>query len=140
MIKKMFLPLAIGLIAVPITLCGWDDGPIPTGKLGFKLGTYLAIEGVRQTNGVKTGTHTIVVDTVNGKKCDQPVSIEVANISTLPEGVRCKINGYETGRMIGVPDEVAEKEKIPVPQMTWQFYRSFVATSIVEPKELKINK
>ena len=40
--------------------------------------------------------------------------------------------------MIGLPREVAEKENIPLPQAVWQFYRYFVVTSVVEPKDLKM--
>ena len=40
-------------------------------------------------------------------------------------------------KMIGVPREAAEKEHMPLPQAVWQFYRYFIVTSVVEPKDLK---
>ena len=41
-----------------------QGGEVPIGRLGFKCGSYLIIEGVRQ-DGMKTGTSTLLVDTVN---------------------------------------------------------------------------
>jgi hypothetical protein len=38
--------------------------------------------------------------------------------------------------MIGVPGEVAEKEHIEPMQARWQFYRYFIVTSVVQPKDL----
>ena len=111
-----------------------DD--IPTGRLGHRLGTYLTIEGVRSEQG-KSGSKTLLVDTVNGKTLDTPIDIWVDNVDSLPKAVRCILRGYESGRMIGVPEEVARKEHIPLPQAAWQFFRYFIVTSVVEPKDLK---
>jgi len=40
--------------------------------------------------------------------------------------------------MIGVPDEVARAEHILRPQAGWQFWRTFVVTSVVSPNIVKI--
>ena len=112
------------------------DGDVPVGKLGLELGTYLTIEGVPPDNQMKAGN--MIVGTVNGRKLDVPVLIQIQNVHALPAGVRCVLRGYESGKMIGVPDQVARQEKIPLSQAKWQFFRFFIATSVVEPKELKI--
>ena len=109
---------------------------IPGGKLGHPLGTYLTIEGVRAEEG-KVGVNTLLVDTVNGKKLDAPVGIWVENVDALPKDTRCILRGYESGKMIGLPHEVAEKEKLPLPAAGWQFFRYFIVTSVVEPKDLQ---
>jgi len=109
---------------------------IPVGRLGYKLGTYLTIEGVRDTKG-KVGVQTLLVDTINGKKIETPVSVWIDNIESLPAEKRCVIRGYESGKMIGVPDEVIKKENLSQPQASWQFYRYFIITSALEPKDLK---
>lgn len=126
------------LMTLPAVVHASGDDGIPSGKLGFKLGTYLTIEGVAPTNGIKVGN--MLVDTVNGKKLETPVAILVENVGSIPKEGRLVIRGYESGKMIGLPHEVAEKENIPLPQAGWQFFRFFVATSVVAPKDLKINK
>ncbi|MDY0169578.1 MAG: hypothetical protein RBS80_23755 [Thermoguttaceae bacterium] len=109
---------------------------IPNGRLGHRLGTYLTIEGIRAAKG-KVGVNTLIVDTVNGKKLDTPMGVWVENVDSLPKDSRCILHGYESGKMIGVPFEVAKKENMPLPQPRWQFFRYFVVTSVVEPIDLK---
>lgn len=111
----------------------WDD--IPAGKLGFPLGTYLTIEGEAAKPGPKVNsTCTLLVDTVNGKRLDAPVFIWIDSLKgSLPQTGRIVVRGYESGRMVGVPDEVAEKEHLPEPQAVWHFSRYFVVTSWVQP-------
>ncbi len=111
----------------------------PTGRLGYSLGTYLTIEGIRAEKG-KVGDQTLLVDTINGEKLKTPIGIWIENIDSLPKDKHCVLRGYESGKMIGVPYEVAEKENISLPQAAWQFYRYFIATSVVEPKNLKIKR
>lgn len=111
-----------------------DD--IPSGRLGHPLGTYLTIGGVRAEKG-KVGVNTLLVDTVNGKKLEDPIGVWIENVDSLPKDTRCTLRGYESGKMIGVPAEVARKENLPLPQASWQFFRYFVITSVVEPKDLK---
>jgi hypothetical protein len=108
---------------------------VPKGRLGHPLGTYLTIEGVRAEAG-KVGTRTLLVDTVNGKKLDRPIGIWIDNVAPLPKGERCILRGYESGKMIGVPDEVARAENLPLPQAAWQFFRYFIMTSVVQPEGL----
>ena len=109
-----------------------DD--IPQGRLGHPLGTYLTVEGVRAESG-KVGVQTLLVDTINGKKLDEPMGIWIDNVE-LPHGQRCIIRGYESGKMIGLPFEVAKAENIPLPQAGWQFFRYFIMTSAVQPEGL----
>jgi hypothetical protein len=110
----------------------------PSGRLGYPLGKYLTIEGVRAERG-KVGAKSLLVDTVNGQDVSPPIGLWIDNVDGLPARTRCVLNGYESGKMIGLPREVAEKENIPFPQAAWQFYRYFIVTSVVEPKDLKKN-
>lgn len=112
------------------------DDDIPLGSLGYKLGTYLTIEGIRAEKG-KVGTRTLLVDTVYGRKTDMPVSLWVDNVEFLPKGERIIVRGYESGKMIGIPDEVIEREHLAQPQARWEFHRSFVITSAVQPADLQ---
>jgi hypothetical protein len=130
---------ALGLLLLAIYV-GADDGPyIPDGKLGFPLGTYLMIGGVRaKDDGAKGGNSRILmVDMVNDKTLATPVATIVDLRGALPSAGRIVVFGYETGRMVGVPAKVARKEGMPVPQTGWQFRRSFVITSWVTPERPK---
>jgi polyhydroxybutyrate depolymerase len=88
------------------------------------------------------------VDTVNGKRLAQPVSIIVENLNSensLPQQGRVIIKGYESGRMIGTPPGAIAaakeaKKEITMPQAGWQFYRFFVLTSWVQLKKLEKQK
>lgn len=107
------------------------------GSLGYPVGKYLEIEGVRETGGM-TGHRTLRVDTIQGEKLDRPVCLWIENVrgGALPAGERCVIRGYESVRMIGLPDGVVEAEHLPPTQALWQMQRFFVMTSAVEPKGL----
>ena len=135
---KAMSALAI-LCACSLSVHAHDE--IPKGKLGHPLGTYLTIEGVRF--GVdkigkvgKIDTHTLLVDTINGKKLDRPTTISIETSGSLPMRERCVFRGYESGRMVGVPFEVARAENLPLPQVAWQFHRYFIITSVVQPAGL----
>ncbi len=138
MYKNLFTIL-IWLFLVPSVFTeALSTEDIPMGKLGYPLGTYLTIEGIRMEKG-KVGTQTLLVNVVNGKKLPSPIPIWIDNIKNpgLPKDTRCVFRGYESGKMIGVPNEVAEKEQIPQSQAVWQFFHYFTVTSVVEPKDLK---
>ncbi|UCG33058.1 MAG: hypothetical protein JSU68_00205 [Phycisphaerales bacterium] len=109
---------------------------LPAGRLGYPLGTYLRIEGVRAERG-KVGVKTLAVERIDGREVSPRIRIWIENVERLPEGTRCVLNGYESGKMIGLPFEVAEKENMPLTQAVYQFYRYFVVTSVVEPEALK---
>jgi hypothetical protein len=115
-----------------------SDALIPAGRLGHALGTYLTIEGIRLEKG-KVGTRSLQVDTVNGRRLPEPMGIWIENVKDpgLPRGTRCVIKGYESGRMIGIPPEVAEAEHVEPHQACWQLQRYFIMTSVVEPASLE---
>jgi hypothetical protein len=121
------------------------SGDVPIGSLGFSVGRYLTVEGVR-VDGIKTGVQTLHVDTVNGVKLSEPVAIWVDNIDLLPENKRCVLKGYETLRMVGSPPAYfyAAKEAGQTapgrPQAGWQISLYFVATSVISPSDLKVEK
>ena len=102
-----------------------DD--LRSGRLGHPLGTYLTIGGVREMAG-KSGDGTMRVDTVDGQRFDPPVQIWIDNVK-LDESVRVELVGYESGRYIGIPDDVSRATG-EVSQAAWQFQRYFIATSI----------
>ena len=79
---------------------------LPKGPLGFLIGTYLTIEGVNDnTTGVKSLLN-FKVDTVNGKRLETPVFVQV---SKWPNGLeRHVLKGYETLRHFGVPDAIRQ--------------------------------
>ena len=106
------------------------------GRLQHPLGKYLTIEGIRAERG-KAGVRTLLVDRVNGQDVSPPIGIWIENVGALPEGVRCVLNGYESRRMISLPQEVAEKENIPLTQAKWQFHTYFLVTSVVAPQDLE---
>jgi hypothetical protein len=80
------------------------------------------------------------VDTVNGERLRSPVIVPLEGIKyeDLPKATRCVFRGYESGRMIGVPEPVLQAENRHGPQAGWQFYRFFVVTSVVEPSSVKV--
>lgn len=128
------------VVLIACLLSARAEDAIPKGRLGHPLGTYLTIEGVRAEAG-KVGTQTLLVDTINGKKLDEPIGVWIDNVASLPKGELCVIKGYESGKMIGTPPAAIEAAKeagkdITVPQAGWQFYRFFVMTSSVEPEGL----
>jgi len=126
----------------------------PTGVLGDELGVYRTIEGFL-SEGIKVETGTLIVDTVDGKKLDQPVPMVIRGavivnhnlqpaILRLPPKQRCILKGYESGEMIGVPPAVsiAAKEQgwndVPMSPKHWQWRSYFVALVVVEPNGLEI--
>lgn len=112
---------------------------IPDGKLGYPLGTYLTIAGMRPEIG-KGASRSLIVDKINGKKLAQPIEIWIENTQTLPEGKRCILEGYENGEMIGNPGQAIQNGDLTPQQAPWQFYRYFIVTNIIEPTTLKINE
>jgi len=138
--------LVVSLMLIAVAYA--DERVIPPGRLGFPVGTYLLIEGTRsptlggaRVTAIKSDPlYTLSVDTVNGEKREHPILIEIDKGSLgnrcLPAERRVIIRGYETGRMVGLPAEVAKAEQIPEPQEPWNFHRYFVLTSCVQPKEM----
>ncbi|SRR6266404_3445269 len=108
----------------------------PIGVLGYRIRSYLTVEGVSQ-EGDKGAGHTLLVDKIGNFKLDPPVGIGVENV-TLPSSERCVLKGYETGTWVGIPDEVLRATGSPPPQAGWQFRFYFRATSVESPKTLKI--
>ncbi len=106
----------------------------PAGRLHRPLGTWLHLEGQRATSG-KVGNRTLLVDRVDGAPVDPPIAVDCDNLD-LPIGERCAVAGYETGRWIGVPHEVLEREGLGPQQGAWQFHCTFVVTSVQGPESL----
>jgi hypothetical protein len=116
----------------PDEVCGVGE---PVGLLGYRIGTYLTIEGVRAEQG-KVGVHTLLVDRVGDHRLDTPVRVWVSNVK-LPAGERCVLKGYETGGWGGVPPEVLRATGQRGPQAVWQFHFDFIATSVVQPDDAR---
>jgi hypothetical protein len=105
----------------------------PLGALGPRIGTYLRIEGTRDSSG-KVGPNSLLVTRVNGVECE-PTPIWLDNLA-LPMHAHVKLSGYESGRWIGVPPEVLEAGHVSPHQAMWQFSRFFIVTSVQEPADL----
>lgn len=114
---------------------GIDRQP-PEGRLGYRIGTYLQIEGVRSEQG-KSGNSTLLVDRVNGKAIEPPTPIWLDNLE-LPRDERCAISGYESGRWIGIPPDVEAHERQQPRQAAWQLRIYFVVTSVQSPESLRL--
>ena len=118
-----------------------QPGDLPIGELGYPIGSYLVIEGKR-VDGIKTGVSTLAVSKVNGNELKKVIHIWIDNID-LPKGKKCIIKGYETFKTLGVPPAVIQaaeenNKDVTMPQWGWQVWFYFIATSVVSPKELKI--
>lgn len=113
-----------------------EGAEIPEGKLGYPLGKYLKVQGMRAEKG-EVGVNTLIIDTVDGKKLKEPVRLWIENVEALPKDTRCIFRGYESGKMIGVPEELAKAENRPLPQSHWHFKRYFIVTTVVKPKTLQ---
>lgn len=128
----------------------------PSGILSDELGVYRTIEGVR-TEGGKVETGTLLVDTVDGKKLDNPIPLVIRGaivvdqnlqpaILSLPVRQRCTLKGFESGEMIGVPPAVstaAEEQgwkEVPMSPASWRWRPYFIALVVVEPKGLELRK
>jgi len=139
---NMKIKMCIAILALTLTICFAGPPPFPpnerreveapVGLLGYRIGTYLTIEGVRAEQG-KVGVHTLLVEKVGDHTFPKPIAVWVEN-ADLPKGERCIIKGYETGGWIGVPPQVLEATKQPPPQAKWQFHFVFMATSVEQPK------
>jgi hypothetical protein len=95
------------------------------GRYGHPLGTYLELDGRRHGNSkgpTKTGGGNFIVERVNGKAVADATDIYVPQLAAEKDGTRCRVEGYETGEMIGVPDAVLKRTGGPGPQAAWQFY------------------
>ena len=126
----------------------------PGGVLGDRLGEYLTIEGAGVEGG-KVETGSLVVDTVNGKKLDKPVTVLVRGLDypamttrsiNLPAKQRYVLKGYESGEMIGTPSGLLDAAKeqgrtdVLLSQAVWRWRPYFVARIAVEPKGLELPK
>jgi hypothetical protein len=151
-------PLAFGQL--PVTRGGPNIESVkprqPGGVVSDQLGVYRTIEGFRLEGG-KVESGTLLVDTVDGKKLDKPITLVIrgavvvdhnlqpASLS-LPAKQRCILKGFESGEMIGVPPAVsaaAEEQgwkEVPVSQAVWRWRPYFVALVVVEPKDLELRK
>ena len=124
----------------------------PGGLLTKGTGKYLTIEGIKLEGG-KVETNTLLVDTVDGKKLEQPVPLVIHvnyikdhNLREasfrLPSRQRCIFKGYESGSMVGVPPAVYEAAReqgwtnVPMSPVSWHWRPYFVALVLVQPKVL----
>lgn len=118
-----------------------DNMGVPLGTLGFGVGSYLTIEGVKaKRDRPPLSPGFFVVDTVNGRRLAEPVTIELETTNDwttndLFGGGRFVFKGYESLEMVGTPPgyfEAAEgsgqKDSMPV-QLGWHLRFYFVVRS-----------
>lgn len=158
LVGVMAVPLALVQLAVPSGVAKAETirPRQPGGLLRDQLGAYLTIEGVKAEDG-KIETGTLLVDTVDGKKLDKPISLVIRGAYVvndnlqparldLPAKHRCVFKGFESGEMIGVPPAVqaaaAEQgwKGVPISPAQWQWRPYFVALIVVEPEGLELRK
>ncbi len=108
--------------------------PRPMDRLGRPIGSFVCLEGVREEHG-KVGSRTLRVERVDGVALAQPIDVDLEDVE-LPAGERCAVSGYETGRWIGIPPDVARVEHLMLNQAGWQFAFTFVVTSVQAPASL----
>jgi hypothetical protein len=113
-------------------------GKPPMGRLGHPIGSYLTIEGYRNDKGMNPNGY--IIDKVNGARLDRPVIVWVENLKPpRPDpAVRCVINGYETFRWLGQPEEVCAAEGWEEAQHSFQPVFFFRATSVKKPANLHV--
>ncbi len=110
----------------------------PVGVLGYPLGSYLTIEGVRVESGQgRRATESLIVDTVSGHKLAKPVTIHISTM--LPSG-RCIFKGYEEGSWAGDwPPEVDHFQSRGGLHLSesWHFRNVFTITLVVAPADFQ---
>ncbi len=105
---------------------------MPTGDLGFPLGEYLAIEGVKVPESMNNPL-SLKVDRVNGRKLDLPLLISISGkAGDLQDGMRYTVKGYETAGMDGQAPALeaaikAADPTAPPAQRLWAVTSWFVA-------------
>ena len=117
-------------ISVPYTDIGHSVKII--GAYGLPLGTYLKLEGRRigtATKPTKLGEGNFLAEKVNGKPLPAPTSLWLDRVTALPAGTACSVEGYETGEMIGVSNEVIQHTGV-APQAAFQFNVHFVTLTV----------
>jgi hypothetical protein len=125
-------------------LVNLETGMLPNGPLGVPLGQLVELAGTR-ADGLKFGTGTLNVQTIDGKRVASPTSVWMEGVD-LPENVRCVIRGYETIEMLGNAPAYAQLARLhnlpapPEPQAGWQVFCKFVPLEAVEPESLRIGK
>lgn len=110
---------------------------VPIGVLGLHLGTFAIIEGQRATGQGVRGTRYLHVTGINGKNLETPVIIWIENAGSLPANTNILLRGYESGRFVGQPRDVASRENWTPAPAPFQFQHYFVVSSILEPEALK---
>ncbi len=108
----------------------------PVGLLGYRLGKLITIEGYRAT-GPRRVTHTLMVDTIEGQRLEEPLAIPVEHEQGLPINTRISVRGYETGKWVGTPDEVVNSyPERGIAQVGLHFSHSFIVVDPITPNPL----
>lgn len=109
---------------------------VPIGVLGLHFGTFAIVEGHRAIGRGIRGTQHLRVTKINGKSLETPVNIWIENAGSLPADTQIILRGYESGRFVGQPTDVAARENWTTAPAMFQFQHYFIISSIVEPAEL----
>jgi len=122
-----------------------DGSGVPIGTLGFPIGSYLTIEGIKakQDPMIMQNQDFCLVEKVNGSRLAKPVTIEIETANGWSNGVPFVFKGGEYFRMVGTPpaEEAAAMEAgrkdFMSSQSIWHLQFYFRVTSVVAPKEEK---
>ena len=74
------------------------------GDFGSPIGTFMTIEGVADKQWMGSGW-PVVIDTVNGTKLAQPLTVGVDGTPSLTPGQRYTLRGYESCGMWGKAED-----------------------------------
>jgi hypothetical protein len=108
-----------------VTVEQLNDSVTIIGSLGQPLGTYIKIEGNIPDQPILMA-NPLAVDTVNGKKLDKPILIEIHTSDQFKKNVRYQFRGYETGGMVSTPTDPEDHSGNPGPQVIYHFAVWFV--------------
>ena len=111
------------------------------GELGRPIGEEVTIHGHTQAPNIPNHGTTFLADSVDGKKLERPVGLDIRGILGWPDGTEAIIRGYEFGRIQYLhSDDGNGPPGDPDPRFkTYQIiWMSFEPLEIISPKNLKI--
>ncbi len=127
-----------------------EPNQVPIGILGYRIGEYLTLEGVKEKGVFKAGGR-LVVEKINGEVLAKPIAIGLQNVS-LPDDQRVVVKGCEIFQIYGNPADYWRKKEMGEPVSDWSLAQrggkmsechvshGFVVVKVVTPVGLKIQE
>jgi len=110
------------------------------GALGRPIGEKVTVHGVK-VRAAKGGQVDFAVDSVDGKRFERPVTIQVDGIQNWPLGTQAEIQGRERG-FVDFTDirKTSFSKDDPRFELRQILYLSFDATEVAYPRTLTIER